>query len=235
MKTTKKTVVETMQINSSPAAAKFSAAMTRWVSAAMARQDIRYYLNGVHVRPSKRGGVDIVATDGHRLMMAHDAEGFANREITFSMTTAAISACSKIADTIKQGQGRHIVIDGTRLIVQDVNGDEVFVMPGKCEIECKYVDFDKVVPAGIRKNLEPAGDGAVQIHLLAEMAKHLPRAFRSMSQPVRLWRKKPEGKEQGAHFAVLVEFVQLPLVGVIMPMRIDRADLQNWHFVEGSK
>ena len=36
----------------------------------------RYYLNGVYVEPAAGGGVVLVATDGHRLCVFHDAEGF---------------------------------------------------------------------------------------------------------------------------------------------------------------
>lgn len=41
------------------------------VSLAMAKQDIRYYLMGVHVE-AKLDGVTLVATDGHRLLAIHD-------------------------------------------------------------------------------------------------------------------------------------------------------------------
>lgn len=41
----------------------------------MARNDIRYYLNGVYIEPREGGGVIIVATDGHRICAVIDASG----------------------------------------------------------------------------------------------------------------------------------------------------------------
>lgn len=39
---------------------------------------VRYYLNGVCAEPHPDGGVMLVATDGHRLLCVHDAQGRAN-------------------------------------------------------------------------------------------------------------------------------------------------------------
>ena len=46
------------------------------------KEETRYYLKGVHVRPAAMGGLLIIATDGHRLFAAYDEngtwEGYAN-------------------------------------------------------------------------------------------------------------------------------------------------------------
>jgi len=39
-------------------------------------EETRYYLNGVYVEPCEQGGVLLVATDGHRLIVIRDENGF---------------------------------------------------------------------------------------------------------------------------------------------------------------
>lgn len=43
--------------------------------AVSAVNDVRYYLNGVKVEKNLNGGINLIATDGHRLIVLHDAEG----------------------------------------------------------------------------------------------------------------------------------------------------------------
>ena len=41
-------------------------------------EETRHYLNGVHITPSKQGGVYLVATDGCMMLVAHDKDGVAS-------------------------------------------------------------------------------------------------------------------------------------------------------------
>jgi len=52
-----------------------SAATLRAVMPAAGVSDIRYYLNGLAIRPHAQGGVLAIATDGHVLAIAHDPKG----------------------------------------------------------------------------------------------------------------------------------------------------------------
>lgn len=52
----------------------------------MAKGDIRYYLNGINIRPLEDGSVMVVATDGHRYVVARDQEGYCEREIIVSVS-----------------------------------------------------------------------------------------------------------------------------------------------------
>ncbi len=54
---------------------KFTASLYRAVSQVKSTEKTRYYLNGVYVQPHVDGGVLLVATDAHRMMVAHDASG----------------------------------------------------------------------------------------------------------------------------------------------------------------
>jgi hypothetical protein len=46
-----------------------------------AKNDVRFYLEGVYIAPHPQGGVLIVATDGHCMGLMHDPDGFANAPI----------------------------------------------------------------------------------------------------------------------------------------------------------
>ena len=51
-----------------------------------AKNDVRFYLKGVCIKPIDTGGVAIIATDGHRCVFYFDAEGFVEDEIIISTT-----------------------------------------------------------------------------------------------------------------------------------------------------
>lgn len=54
-----------------------SADLFRRAMAAVSKEETRYYLNGVFVEPCAEGGVLLVATDGHCLLVFHDEHGVA--------------------------------------------------------------------------------------------------------------------------------------------------------------
>ena len=69
---------------------KYFAAITLF----MAKQDVRYYLNGVSVEPHPDGGVLLVATDGHRIGVLHDPDGWCESKfIVGNISKALLLAC----------------------------------------------------------------------------------------------------------------------------------------------
>lgn len=112
-----------------------------------AKEDIRYYLEGVYVAPLESGGAVIVATNGHALGLWRDLTGQVERPAILRIEKKLESACA--------GKGeRHLrLIDG-RLTVVDEHGLELFVQhregnkPESWEIEAKYPDWKAVIPKG---------------------------------------------------------------------------------------
>lgn len=51
------------------------ASYARLACTAMAKHDIRYYLNGLMIEPNPAGGAIIIGTDGHRLLAILDPQG----------------------------------------------------------------------------------------------------------------------------------------------------------------
>ncbi|MBN49948.1 MAG: hypothetical protein CMN85_10435 [Spongiibacteraceae bacterium] len=70
----------------------------RHLAAAMviaAKDDIRYYLNGVCIEPAPDGGILLVSTDGHRLLVIHDPDGFASEQFILPRNPDLIRVCNK--------------------------------------------------------------------------------------------------------------------------------------------
>ena len=52
---------------------KISTSFYTVASLVAAKEDVRSYLKGVRIEPAPQGGALIVATDGHRILVAHDS------------------------------------------------------------------------------------------------------------------------------------------------------------------
>jgi hypothetical protein len=61
----------------------------------MAKNDIRYFLNGFHVKPHSAAGVILTASDGHRLVTIHDKDGFSDGEYIFPISKGLLTAAKK--------------------------------------------------------------------------------------------------------------------------------------------
>lgn len=69
-----------MTTEKTPIRAKFQARFLPMIAPFMAAQDIRYYLNGFLIERAERGGVYLVATNGHALAAIHDPQGILEGE-----------------------------------------------------------------------------------------------------------------------------------------------------------
>lgn len=103
----------------------------------MAKEDIRFYLNGLNIRPLEDGSVMIVATDGHRYLVVHDQKGYAEKEMIVSIKKDCLkSATSKSTfDVMSNGSA----------FINDENGMPLFVQPGTSLIEAEFPRIENVV------------------------------------------------------------------------------------------
>lgn len=60
---------------------KFNIEYLPMLAAFAAKNDVRYFLNGFHVKPHPEKGVILTATDGHCLINIHDEDGFSDGEV----------------------------------------------------------------------------------------------------------------------------------------------------------
>ena len=97
-----------------------------------AKQDIRYYLNGVYIRPlpaEAGGGVLGVATNGHVLAMWHDQDGHADRAAILKISRELATACGK---RYRLDGDPMLVLRDNRLMCV-VGENEVYVQPNEAQ------------------------------------------------------------------------------------------------------
>ncbi|MFB2682771.1 hypothetical protein [Shewanella mangrovisoli] len=74
---------------------KFNIEYLPMLAAFAAKQDVRYYLNGFHVKPHPEKGVILTATDGHCLVTIHDEDGFTDGDYIYPISKDLLKAANK--------------------------------------------------------------------------------------------------------------------------------------------
>jgi len=140
--------------------ARINAMVLKIVFPFMAQEDIRYYLNGVNIRPLDDGAVMIVATDGHRYVVVHDQHGYAEDEIIVSVKKDALKSCNT--------KSTFDVMSNGSALVNDETGQEQFIQPGNSLIEGKFPRIENIASAiGYREGIS----GAINPAYLADALK----------------------------------------------------------------
>jgi DNA polymerase III sliding clamp (beta) subunit (PCNA family) len=120
----------------------------------MATDDIRYYLNGVNIRPLiLDDGVMIVATDGHRYVVVRDQHGYAEEEMIVSVKKDALKSCN--------AKSTFDVMSNGSALINDETGQEQFIQPGNSIIEGTFPRIENIASAfgykeGISGAINPA-------------------------------------------------------------------------------
>lgn len=134
--------------------ARVNAMVLKIVFPFMAQEDIRYYLNGVNIRPLYPDeGVMIVATDGHRYVVVRDQHGYAEEEIIVSVKKDGLKSCNT--------KSTFDVMSNGSAMVNDEIGQEQFIQPGNSLIEGKFPRIENIASAigyheGISGSINPA-------------------------------------------------------------------------------
>lgn len=182
----------------------------------IAKGDIRYYLNGINVRPHKSGGAIICATNGHALGAIHDRDAVCAEEVILRLDARLIQACAAGI-----GNDRQIIVIAGRLVVIENGCTEVYIQAGKPEIKGNYPRYEKVIPKST--TLQPGMMGSYSLKLIslvdraATAATKLKKSQRLSSDGVQFFHVA--GSAVGptiARIPTLQDFV-----AVIMAMRCD--------------
>lgn len=119
----------------------------------MAQNDIRYYLNGINIRPLEDDTVMIVATDGHRYVVIRDQHGYAEKEVIVSIKKDGLKTCNakSTLDVMSNGSA----------MVNDEVGQAQFIQPGNSLVEGNFPRIESVAAAigydeGISGAINPA-------------------------------------------------------------------------------
>jgi hypothetical protein len=91
----------------------FSPVYVKALSKFMAKNDVRYYLNGFNIKPHPKGGVILTATNGHALVTIHDELGFSDAEYTMPLSKRFVSESQKGGELPSQS----ILGDGHKMII----------------------------------------------------------------------------------------------------------------------
>lgn len=117
----------------------------------MAKQDIRYYLNGINIAPRKAGGCYVVATNGHAMavVICEDAvaHGLPDGGVTMRVSPGLAAALRKPIARIPV----HLCIEGDRVACATdlgIQGSDLesFIQAGRPWIDGKFPDFRRVLP-----------------------------------------------------------------------------------------
>lgn len=170
-------------------------------------EEIRPYLKGVHIEPHPVEGVILVATDGHRMLVAHDPDGHCAGPAIVSVTGA----------TLKAGKGKKSDGPYGRRF-EAVSEDQINVLSlldGKRECECawridaSYVDWRRVLPTPSKSPKRPSFNP----HYLADFAK--------VSDELLIDRPTLFIQPNGESGAALITLTHAHVFGVLMPVRAD--------------
>lgn len=180
----------------------------------MAKSDVRYYLNGINVRPHKDGGAIITATNGHALGAVHDRHAVCEHEVILRFDARMQQACAAgLADE------REVVMIGDRLAIIDKTGQEVYIQAGKPDIEGTFPRYERVIPKV--ETLQPGLLGTYSASVLAPAEKAALAAAKQNGRTIYSGMQffNVNGDPNGS--AVIRLPVEPNFVGVLMPMRDD--------------
>ena len=146
--------------------ARISASAVRIVFPFIAQQDIRFYLNGINIRPLDDGTAMIVATDGHRYVVVRDPHGFVDHEIICAVDKAALKHATDAKNTLD-------VMSNGAAMFSDKVAQPLFIQPGNSLIEGTFPRIERVASmSGYREGIS----GAVNPNYLADACK-LAKSF----------------------------------------------------------
>lgn len=117
--------------------ARISAVAVKLVFPFVAQQDIRFYLNGINIRPLEDGTAMIIATDGHRYIVVRDPNAYVEKEIIVSVCKDALKHASSAKHTLD------VMSNGSAMISGEV-AQPLFIMPGNSLIEADFPRIENV-------------------------------------------------------------------------------------------
>ncbi|WP_321946599.1 DNA translocase FtsK [Paraburkholderia sp. J10-1] len=144
--------------------ARFNAMAVKIVAPFVAHDDVRFYLNGINVRPLDDGSVMIVATDGHRYVVVHDPAGYAERELIVATRKDGLKAAGP--------KSTFDVMSNGAAFINDEHGAPQFVQPGNSLIEGEFPRIESVASTlGYKEGISGAVNPSFLVDALA-IAKH---------------------------------------------------------------
>ncbi|MCT8874169.1 beta clamp domain-containing protein [Shewanella xiamenensis] len=163
---------------------KFNIQYLPMLAAFAAKQDVRYYLNGFHVKPHPEKGVILTATDGHCLVTIHDEDGFTDGDYIYPISKELLKAANKkhlpsiqnifINDGVAMLTSIYDILDTfTTFEALDTQERKLithieFINP----IDARYPNVGKLFKSRLSdENLKPASTIGMNVNLLSRLSK----------------------------------------------------------------
>jgi|GEM_PF-1913794 len=199
------------------------------LAAFVAKQDVRHYLNGFHVKPHPEQGVILTATDGHTLVTIHDINGVSDGDYIFPISKTLLSAANKklMPSSIISNQNV-VIIDGIAMVtriddIQDWLNDFDDINEHAVRDLVTYLEFINPIDGGYPnagrlfeqlKDPKPVSQIAIKPEYLSRLIKlkHHPLACANFCF---------YGDDAAS---VAVMGADREIVVMLMPMRLDLAD-----------
>lgn len=130
--------------------ARISAVAVKLVFPFVAHQDIRFYLNGINIRPLEDGSAMVVATDGHRYIVVRDPHGYVEKELIVGISKDALKHAASAKHTLD------VMSNGSTMISGEV-AQPLFIQPGNALIEASFPRIERVAStAGYKEGISGA-------------------------------------------------------------------------------
>lgn len=187
----------------------------------VAKNDVRYYLNGIYFEPHPEGGANIVATDGHKMLTIRDKTAILAKPLIVEFSPATVKACAA-----KNAQG--LTLESTESeggkVLARVATAGGSVTAFETVHDCRYPDWRSVMPD---KLPEDSDRQAARLYLNACLVDGFAKACRMLTG------KKTADLfliQKAENVAVMICFPvhkSLSVRGVLMPLRI-KDDVPLW-------
>lgn len=157
----------------------------------VAVNEIRFFLEGMFFEKSDKGGINIVATCGAAVAVAHDKDGRIEGQDSaiLRITKATALACKK-AKTVGKHEPKFL-LDGKRISLafdfgQENTNTEYHVQGGDPIIEANFPDWRRVIPK--YENLERGG--LHQDFINPEYLKRIIATRQNSLQHLAVWQER---------------------------------------------
>lgn len=196
---------------------KFSVKFLPIIALFKADVEIRYYLEGIRIEPAPKGGIYLVASEGHRLAVIYDKAGtMTGSDGVILRISPELIRASKVRSPLSPGFDLNVLATGDRVSIandfgQEHSDMETFIQPGKPWIMGNYPNWRRLLPNFPK--LKPGFSESVNGEFLADYAK-----IKTKNKTLAFWQAK--GSNQ-----IVVQHIGVPeMVSIIMPMRVSEQD-----------
>lgn len=182
-----------------------------------AKQDVRYYLNGVSIEPCE-SGVVLCCTDGHTLAAIFSENSYSARKCILAMddrTIVEVNRAAKDERSFISVRDEGSVLEIQSAHRQLVGSKTIFVQPGKAFVDGIFPAWRKILPTDeeITEGI-PGTYNLEYVHRALESMRVFSSDYRRSLTGVRFYHSKTAGNESALLIRSSADYFVC-----VMPMR----------------